>query len=427
VEGRLAIGVAAFAACVSAAPLVARGDGNAARGVPTLHVTPAQSLEDQPLHIRVTGLAAREKTLISMRSTDSTRVVWTSSATFRANADGIVDVNRASAAAGRYTGVWGMGLLSSMGPVGAAPYGAYFWNGPQKLRFDITARAAGRPAAKLSVWRRFSARAIGRRSASVQSEGFSGVFWAPSRSTRSPALLIFGGSEGGLSTYLLGAALAAHGYPTLALAYFGAPDLPQTLQRIPLDYFAKALNWLRAQPHVDASRIAVLGISRGSEAALLLGVHYPELVHAVIASVPTNVSNCGIHGPGSRSCEGPAWTLGGKALPYTNQFGNPAPTDQPAAVIPVEKIHGPVFVDCAGQDDIWPSCTFAHAIIARLDAHHDAYAHELWAAPGASHFAGALMPYEPIASTDPAFEANERGRETLWPHLLQFLAALRRP
>ena len=66
-------------------------------------------------------------------------------------------------------------------------------------------------------------------------------------------------------------------------------------------------------------------------------------------------------------------------------------------------------------------------MIARLAAHHDTYAHELWTATRASHFAGALLPYEPAAPTDTNFEANERGRETLWPHLLQFLAALRRP
>jgi hypothetical protein len=52
---------------------------------------------------------------------------------------------------------------------------------------------------------------------------------------RRPALLIFGGSEGGLSGTLIAALLAAHGYPALALAYFNAPGLPATLSDIPLE------------------------------------------------------------------------------------------------------------------------------------------------------------------------------------------------
>ena len=61
---------------------------------------------------------------------------------------------------------------------------------------------------------------------------------------------------------------------------------------------------LAAQPEVNPAKIAVLGASRGSEAAQLLGVYYPNLVHAVIASVPSDASICSYPG-----CTGPAWTL----------------------------------------------------------------------------------------------------------------------
>jgi hypothetical protein len=45
-----------------------------------------------------------------------------------------------------------------------------------------------------------------------------------------PAMLAFGGSEGGLSS----AFLAAQGYSTLAQACLKEPGLPATLSRIPL-------------------------------------------------------------------------------------------------------------------------------------------------------------------------------------------------
>ena len=52
---------------------------------------------------------------------------------------------------------------------------------------------------------------------------------------RRTAVLVFGGSEGGLATSLLAARFAADGYPALALAYFREPGLPQTLTNIPLE------------------------------------------------------------------------------------------------------------------------------------------------------------------------------------------------
>ena len=68
----------------------------------------------------------------------------------------------------------------------------------------------------------------------------------------------------------------------------------------------------------------MLGSSYGSEAALLLGVHYPSLVHAVVALVPSSVVTCGIVGAGrvtltTPRCLGSPWTLGGKPLPHTQR------------------------------------------------------------------------------------------------------------
>ena len=167
----------------------------------------------------------------------------------------------------------------------------------------------------------------------------------------------------------------------------------------------------------------MLGVSRGSEAAQLLGVYYPDLVHAVIASVPSNVALCSYPG-----CTGPAWTLHGQALPYTSEFDDPSPSAGPAAVIPDQRIQGPVFLDCGEADQTWTSCPYAQAILRLLDAHHDHWAHVLFAYPGAGHDVGALIPYEPespaVAATDPDYGTDQQARALLWPHLLSFLAGL---
>ncbi len=225
----------------------------------------------------------------------------------------------------------------------------------------------------------------------------------------------------------MAALLAAHGYPALALAYFNAPGLPATLSDIPLEYFARALRWLRAQPQVDPEHVLTLGVSRGSEAALQLGAYYPHLVNGVIASVPSDVAICSYP-----NCSGAAWTLHGRPLPYTFQFDNPRPVDDSAAVIPVERIRGPVFLDCGGADAVWVSCPYARAIMTRLAAHHDAYQHLLYAYPAAGHGVGSLVPYEPVADATTAGvnlsgrfpDANPDAAAALWPRLLQFLAGL---
>lgn len=135
-----------------------------------------------------------------------------------------------------------------------------------------------------------------------------------------PPVLVFGGSGGGRMTSVA-ALLAARGYPSLALAYFKAPGLPQTLHNIPLEYFAKALRVLRAQPGVDPDHVLVAGESRGGEAALLLSAYFPRLVNGVIAGVPSSVVNSAA-GPDTGR---PAWTLGGRPLPAVSpsEFGRP--------------------------------------------------------------------------------------------------------
>jgi dienelactone hydrolase len=199
-----------------------------------------------------------------------------------------------------------------------------------------------------------------------------GMLYLPKqRSTRRPAVLVFGGSDGGEHGDFSARLLAGHGYPALSIAYFDAPGLPKQLGRIPLEYFVKALRLLAAAPGVDGSRVFVDGVSRGSEAALLLGAHFPDLVYGVIAGSPSDHVNGGIPGPG------PAWTLGGRPVPQAPSIQTPHPADAPASIIDVAAIRGPVMTICGQQDLLWPSCDFAASIRAQRQAAakaaHDVY------------------------------------------------------
>ena len=404
--------------------LVAAGCGGAgtehAAGA-RLSVVPALSAEDQPVDIGVSGLAPDQIVSLSVASTDAKGVRWTSAATFEADAQGVVSTGRSAARSGAYTGVWPMGLIAMMSATGPAPAGAYFWADAHPFRFVVSVAAQGKTIASSTFLRRFSSQALTHRPQSLSAAGLIGDFDYPAGAERRPAILLLGGSEGGIPGPLQAGLLAAQGYPVLALAYFKEPGLPQQLENVPLEYFAAALKWLGRQPQVDPTHIAVLGISRGSEAALLSGAYFPALVHAVIAMVPSDVALCSYPG-----CQGPAWTLHGHALPYTREFDDPQPTDQPAAVIPVKRIRGPIFLACGGDDQTWTSCPYADAIIAHLNAAHDHFPHVLYRYANAGHEVGAFVPYEPQAGNDSADQADQEALAAVWPRLLDFLSAFSR-
>jgi dienelactone hydrolase len=300
---------------------------------------------------------------------------------------------------------------------------AYFWGGPAQ-RFTLTVTAAGSTVGTKFFSRRGYSPGVSVQDETLRAAGFYGQYWRPAPgSPRRPAVLEFGGSEGGLDGQLFGAGLASAGYPALDIAYFGEPGLPAALHDIPLEYFARALRWLARQPQVLPADIYVSGGSRGSEAALLLGVHYPNLVHAVIASSPSDISFGAYPGPGA------AWTFDGKPVPHSPTFSAALPIVDPAADIAVQNIRGPVFLDCGTADLIWTSCAYAAAIQRRLSAAADRYPHVLYRYVGAGHLVDGLVPYEPQSTS--TINAQGQGDAplaiasavaSLWTHLLRFLA-----
>jgi dienelactone hydrolase len=228
-------------------------------------------------------------------------------------------------------------------------------------------------------------------------------------------VLVTGGSEGGLDPFVRLAAslLAAHGHPALALAYFGEPGLPAQLRNIPLEYFRRALEWLRARPDVHGRRVVVEGASYGGEAVLLIGATYPALVRGVVALVPDDWvdTSPGIGGY-------PAWTLHGKPVP--------------SGAIPVQRIRGPIFAVGGGDDQLWPSGQHVADLMRDLGGRGPRPT--LLVYPHAGHAVGAIVPYVPtfthVHSPYGLLElggtrmADEHAREDAWPNLLAWLTSL---
>jgi dienelactone hydrolase len=357
--------------------------------------------------ITISGLRPQSTVTLGASTRSTAGNVWTSSATFRADANGRVIVARSPALAGSYRGRDGMGLFWSMRwnacTVCAMPYGPV-------STVRLAASQGSRVLATASVTRRTGTSAVTVHNTTLAGEGFVGCFYsAATETTRAgPAMLMLGGSEGGLRCDERPRLLASRGYPTLRLAYFRAPGLPQDLVDIPLEYFATALRWLAKQPGVDPARLVVLGVSRGGEAALLIGSVFPDLVDGVVSYVGSSVVN-----PGYAGADPAAWTLGGKAIPT-------------GTTIAVEKIAGPIFLVAGADDLLWPSAIYSAEIVQRLREHgRTDYTSLVYQRAG--HLVGVALPY--VVLVDPSFggtaAADAHARADSWPKLLAFLDRLR--
>ncbi len=219
-------------------------------------------------------------------------------------------------------------------------------------------------------------------------------YYAPAGSESQPAIMVLGGSEGGLPLRNVPSLLAMHGYSALGVAYFGLGGLPDALENIPLEYFASAIAWLQARPEVDRDRIGVIGYSRGGELALLLGAYYPEL-GAAISVAGSGVVHSGIDWSDFSRPQFPGWTWQGEPIPYVDESTT---VDDPASVervtIPVETINGPVMLIAGEADELWPSAGLSQFAWDRLRTAYRAWPDEFLTYPGAGHLI--QPPYQPM-------------------------------
>lgn len=390
-----------------------------------LVVTPATSRADEPVALQAQGVAGGTDATVTVAATDSTGLAWTASAPFTVGAGGALTPSAPAAGSSSDTTPPTAPPVSSdptaliarmQPPTGSSDAnGMYFGWGSAPVTFTWTLTVGGRQSAT-TTQRTFAPAGAHVVHPTQAADGVAGTYAAVQDGKRHPAVLALGGSEGGDQAGLA-LSLAAHGIPTLAQAYFKAPGLPDHLSRIPLETFDRGLAWLQSQPDVDPAHIWVTGASRGSEAALLVASRRPDVVHGVLVASPSNVVQQDYPATGMS-----AWSVGGQPVPYTAQYNNPAPTDTADAVIPVEKVAGPVLAVCGGQDTLWTSCPFAQAIMARLDGAKSTQPHQLWTYPLAGHYVDVLLAYQPLRLDDYHYglspESDAQARADVWPKIV---------
>ncbi|MGH3295452.1 MAG: acyl-CoA thioesterase/BAAT N-terminal domain-containing protein [Trebonia sp.] len=244
--------------------------GHSAGAHPEISVSAPVSLADQAVTIKVTGLVPGQRVTVAATATDDTGLTWQSDATFTAGQQGVVNLATAAPDSGSYRGTDAMGLLSSLGLPGQANVGGngeFAATPPQaKSSFPIeltVTSAKGAVLATRNVTRKWMTPGETAKVLTLKADKVSGVLFTPPPGTpKHPGVVLFGGAEGGMSQVYAAALLAAHGYPTLTVAYFDWPGLPSHLQRIPLEYFETAGRILAAQPGTDPAHVLALGYPR---------------------------------------------------------------------------------------------------------------------------------------------------------------------
>jgi dienelactone hydrolase len=369
----------------------------------------APVLADRPLTVSVRGIAAGSTVEVGVVADDAIGQSW------QASAPAVVDEG------GELTLLKGdlTDLVTSMAVIGSRER-RFAWRAPDEtaaapITFSVLLAVEGRPAAARRFERSLHREAVTPLQLSLAEDGVVGELWtAGGTGGPGPGVVVVGGSEGGLAGTEIAPLLASHGLPTLGIALFGHPGLPETLHEVPLEPLAAAVSALAARPEVDERRVWVLGVSRGSEAALLAALAWPELVHGVVAAVPNAVALCSLP-----DCDEAAWTLEGQPVPTTSQVATAEPTDEPDAVIEIERFDGPLVTICGGWDEVWPSYSFADALADRRAAAGVDDADLALAYPRAGHAVGTLVPLQPGSTA--LDDRDELARRELWPQLLDQL------
>lgn len=347
------------------------------------------SLRGLPAHSTVSIVAERPVTAPAMFG--GARHLHRAQATFVVGDSGELALASARPEPGSsYRGADLRGLFWSMAETAdAAPDG---WTDDQ---VHLTARAGDRELAHTTLTLRSAAPDVAVTPADAD---LPGAFLARRPGAgKQPVVILLGGSEGGDSfARRMAPQLASRGYAVLGLPYyapaFGAPSklagLPSAFIDIPVDRLERARAWLARQPGVDADRLALYGVSKGAEFALIAATRFPW-IRAVIAIVPSDVvwEGWGIPGaaPGTRSSF--AWR--GEPLPfvpYDDMAGEFAkaqrgervalriPQDRgrakhPEAVararIPIEQFKGALLLAGGGDDQVWASAEMTVSLASR--------------------------------------------------------------
>ena len=410
---------------------------------PKILVNKLVSMIDEAIHIQVTGLIPNVPIEIkASRISAGTKMFKLQSCSkFIADNHGKVDLKIAKPIEGTYQDVDAMGLFWSLErkeEVRGIEQNITEKLSPHKL--TISLHIQNEVVDEVELIRLWKAPHIVRED--VRDNGLVGTYFYHDTKEKKPGVIVVGGSEGGIYEYLA-SLLAAHGFNVLALGYFGVEGLPKGLHHIPMEYFKRGIDWIKARNEVAEGWLGIHGTSRGAELALLTGSLY-ENIRAVVALNGFAVPFAGIVPWTDDEFLPPAWTLGGEPIPYLRPEnpvevalqckemwmkgkGNPLglwyktlasdPKEVAAKAIPVERINGPVLI-IGGDADSADSVGLSNMAMDRLKNANFRYEYDQLIYPNTGH--SISFPYTFQSFTEGTKQATNSASLDSWDKTIAF-------
>ncbi len=312
-----------------------------------------------------------------------------------------------------------------------SPFSAYSGSVFQEeLEVTLTASLEGQEVAKERIKRHF----LFRCTREMWRGDVTANLFLPIYPDVTQGVLVIGGSVGGFAwSNQVASLIAASGRAALAVAYFdwrGEFGLPTSLTEIPLEVFASALDKLKAHPQVLTDDPAVVGFSKGAEAALLLATKRDDIRKVVAYAPSAYVWEAARMSQDEKAKS--SWTWQGEPLPFARfdadedfyrtfdktklrAFHERALEDEEVrrrARVPVEQTNAQILLLSGAEDGTWHADAMSDAIAKRFEevGRASQVRHLFFENVGHSFF----IPGLPADHVDGLREANAQADRKAW-------------
>ncbi|XP_076873841.1 acyl-coenzyme A thioesterase 1 [Brachyhypopomus gauderio] len=358
-----------------------------------LRILPTTCFFDEPVQVKLTGLAPQQQVELRSKHKDDNNVVFKATAIYQADKKGEVDLSRHSSLGGTYTGVEPMGLFWSMRP--DIPHKNLTARDASKaILVEIEASSGDEILAKETHQRRFLAEGV--RRILVRESRLFGTLFVPPGEGPFPAIIVLG-PLGGHPSEPQSALLANRKFVVLSLSLYGYQDASKKIERLDLEYFEEAIKFLQMQPEVKQTGVGIMSISKSGDVALSMAAFLDHVkatvcINGCIANIlfPLHYKDIVI----------PALTGNNEKIVITKSgiidirdaVKDPMAKENLATVIPIERASCKFLFLVSEDDRNWDSAYYAELACSKLKAHGKTD-YEVVSYPKSGHFL--QVPYMP--------------------------------
>ncbi|CAI5439858.1 unnamed protein product [Caenorhabditis angaria] len=206
-----------------------------------------------------------------------------SSATFRSDDSGVINLAYMSPLRGSYQGIDAMGLFLSIAPCEDFAFGGYLRCTPPIPFYYLLQLldASENIIDQTYIKKHWCHPNLERTELETKDFGFCGTLFRPPGKGPFPCIMDLSGTGGGIHEHK-GAMLASEGFVVLCCAFFQYKDLPFKMEDADLNYFNAPIDFLLSRDYTS-DILGIQGVSFGATIVDLLATRHGDRVKAVVS------------------------------------------------------------------------------------------------------------------------------------------------